>query len=290
MRAFWWNVMSHRRRGISPCPPLPFHWLAVPLEQGLISLTAQVGMASVRLNRNLTQDDIFFIPAYMPSRWRYQASRGCLHLFLSDGLLLAALTACGFPETRLSDLFPLLGESVPQVARTLRKLAVGAHQPLDGGEVFEIVKDLVLHCLGPEKERNERRLSKAAFSRVSALVHAQFQGGVTLAKMAEVAAMSPGTLSRKFKLGIGRGPSEYTNWVRACQVRAWLHERPEERMSMAEMAQQTGFTDQPHMIRTFSKLLGRTPGEYAKELGLDKKKTTGKAAGKKAHAGGEPMA
>jgi AraC family transcriptional regulator len=72
------------------------------------------------------------------------------------------------------------------------------------------------------------------------------------------AGVHPVTLSQAFRRHLGMGVGDY---VRAQRVR-WVEERlARPDADLAGLAAEAGFADQSHMIRSFRRVTGRTPGE-----------------------------
>jgi AraC-like DNA-binding protein len=83
---------------------------------------------------------------------------------------------------------------------------------------------------------------------------------VTLAELAAITGISPFRLNRSFRRIVGLPPHAFHIQVRIHQARALLRAGS----SITEVAFRTGFTDQPHLTRHFRRLVGMSPGEYAR--------------------------
>lgn len=83
---------------------------------------------------------------------------------------------------------------------------------------------------------------------------------VRLDHLARLAGMSPCRLNRLFSRHMGMPPHEYQALLR---VRA-VKEAVGAGLGLAEAAAQAGFFDQSHMTRCFRKVVGMTPGQYAR--------------------------
>lgn len=242
-------------------PALPMHRLAIPLRSGAVNLSVRIGRARIQREGAISPEDAFFIPAHLPSAWEYQGGCRCLNLWMTDAFVTERIRRRKSPTARLADLFPLMADPLPELAQSLRR---AARAP--SADTAAAASDALLdHCLGRGRKRMEvRGLPGEAFAKVAELVHTRLRDGVTVQEMAEAAGMSSAMLARKFKLAIGLSPYEYVGWARICRIRTLLCAPPEARLPMIEIAYQTGFSDQPHMNRAFRKLLGCTPGEYAR--------------------------
>lgn len=83
---------------------------------------------------------------------------------------------------------------------------------------------------------------------------------VRLEQLARLAGMSPCRLNRLFSRHMGMPPHEYQTLLR---VRA-VKEAIGSGVGIAEASAQAGFFDQSHMTRCFKKVVGMTPGLYAR--------------------------
>ncbi len=83
---------------------------------------------------------------------------------------------------------------------------------------------------------------------------------ITLEELARISRMSRFHLVRAFAAHIGLPPHAYQTRVRLERAMALLRAgiRP------GEVANLTGFADQSHLTRHFRRIVGVTPGEYAK--------------------------
>ncbi len=86
-------------------------------------------------------------------------------------------------------------------------------------------------------------------------------GNVSLEELSRIANLSPYHLSRVFKEEVGIPPHAYQINVRLDRakdllLRGW---------PISQVARETGFYDQSHFTRYFKRLVGVTPGSYAKD-------------------------
>ena len=82
----------------------------------------------------------------------------------------------------------------------------------------------------------------------------------SLKQLANLVNLSPLRLLRTFRKQVGLPPHAYLNHVRVHQAKRLLAAG----WSIADAAIETGFTDQSHLHRHFKKMLGVTPGQYAR--------------------------
>jgi len=83
---------------------------------------------------------------------------------------------------------------------------------------------------------------------------------IRLEELAQIAELSPCRFNRRFAQAFGMPPHEYHNQIRTREAKRLIATGT----PLAETAAQCGFNDQSHMNRIFKKLMGMTPGQYAK--------------------------
>ena len=85
---------------------------------------------------------------------------------------------------------------------------------------------------------------------------------VSLAELAALTGRSPFHVSRTFRIALGVPPYAYLALVRVRRARALLREG----VPVSMVTHATGFSDQSHFIRQFKRVVGVTPGQYAREV------------------------
>jgi AraC-like DNA-binding protein len=104
-----------------------------------------------------------------------------------------------------------------------------------------------------------------ALRRACELLADDLARNVTLAELAEAAATSRHRLARLFRAAYGLPPHRFALALRLRRARSLL----ERGVAPAEVAQLTGFFDQSHLHRHFTRTLGMTPGGYAAAVRSD---------------------
>jgi AraC-like DNA-binding protein len=88
----------------------------------------------------------------------------------------------------------------------------------------------------------------------------RYADGVSLAEIAAHVALSPYHLLRAFRAEIGLPPHAYLDGVRIRHAeRLIVAGKP-----LAQVSAETGFSSQSHLTRHFKRLIGVTPGQYAR--------------------------
>jgi AraC-like DNA-binding protein len=103
----------------------------------------------------------------------------------------------------------------------------------------------------------------AAIRRAREYLEAHHAENVSLERLSRVANLSPFHLLRVFRDETGLPPHAYVIGVRVARAKDLLVRG----LPIARVAAETGFVDQSHFTKSFKRLWGYTPGEYAKALG-----------------------
>lgn len=106
-------------------------------------------------------------------------------------------------------------------------------------------------------ERNDRRTeSDLSFSRVLEYIDAHSAEPLEAARLAEMCHMSYSNFARLFRESYGRSCKEYVTYIRLNKARELLLHTDRD---LNFIAQETGFYDCSHFIRTYKKWRGITP-------------------------------
>ena len=102
--------------------------------------------------------------------------------------------------------------------------------------------------------------STAALQRVRDVLEAEYARTVTIRELADEAGLSTFHLIRVFRASFGLPPYKYLEQVRIQQARRLIrHGFP-----LTHVVHATGFSDQSHLTRYFKRIVGVTPGIYAR--------------------------
>jgi AraC-like DNA-binding protein len=131
--------------------------------------------------------------------------------------------------------------------------------------LLETLGELVLrHGSMPERQRAPlpSPRSSAALRRVRDLLDAEYARTVTIGELAREAGLSSFHLIRVFRAFFGLPPHKYLELVRIQQARKLIrHGCP-----LTQVVHATGFSDQSHLTRYFKRIVGVTPGSYARAV------------------------
>ena len=112
-----------------------------------------------------------------------------------------------------------------------------------------------LHEKAIHRERSECQ-------RVRRVIEERFMDDLTLDELAALVHWSPYYLLRAFRRETGLTPHAYLESVRIARAQAALKRGD----ALADVAYATGFSSQSHFTTTFKRLIGVTPGHYAKAV------------------------
>ncbi|MFJ8077444.1 AraC family ligand binding domain-containing protein [Streptomyces sp. NPDC096176] len=161
----------------------------------------------------------------------------------------------GFAETIVED---------PDTARLVHEVHRAAEEgnALAADSVLRLTVARLLHRHGRSLPA---RTPLAAGSRTAAaakqLLEERMEQPPSLEELAQEVGVSPFALLRAFKAAYGLPPH---TWLTDARVRRARH-LLDAGTSPAEAAVAVGFTDQPHLNRHFTRIVGVTPGAYRKE-------------------------
>lgn len=100
---------------------------------------------------------------------------------------------------------------------------------------------------------------RAAISTALDFLHSHFDQPITLDDIAALTHFSPYHFLRVFRKAVGLTPHAYLTQLRVDAARRRLSEG----QPLAQIAADTGFVDQSHFTRSFKRITGVTPGQYA---------------------------
>jgi AraC-like DNA-binding protein len=89
-----------------------------------------------------------------------------------------------------------------------------------------------------------------------------FAERTSLTDLGRIVGLSPYYLLRTFSAEVGMPPYAYLESVRIRETQKLI----ETGKSLAEIAAEVGFSSQSHMTRSFKRIIGVTPGQYAHEI------------------------
>jgi AraC-like DNA-binding protein/ActR/RegA family two-component response regulator len=110
-------------------------------------------------------------------------------------------------------------------------------------------------------ERFRGGLAGGALRRVRAYIDDHIGERISLDQLARQAGVSRFHFARQFRLSTGESPMGYLRRVRIERSKSILQTRE---TTIAEVAVRLGFSDQSHFTRIFGRLVGLSPGSFAR--------------------------
>ncbi|WP_329023922.1 AraC family transcriptional regulator [Streptomyces sp. NBC_00690] len=194
--------------------------------------------------------------AGVPEGWTYTTLYPSVELVSTIAHEVTTLRGTpGFAESHVQD---------PQTAELIRNvhLAAEAGNALAADSLLRIVVARLLGRHGSRLPSRSARDSGAhTAARARSLLEERMAEPPTLDRLAQEVGTSPFALFRAFKSAYGMPPHTWLTDARVRNARRLL----EAGRTPAEAAVEVGFTDQPHLNRHFTRIVGVPPGAYRHE-------------------------
>jgi AraC family transcriptional regulator len=246
-------------------PPTTHHWLS--LSHGRASFFELQFDGSER--RGLPPPgSVTLIPAGLPSRWRWKGATESTHILLEPQLLArVAAEALDLNPDRVT-LPPVYALSHPQVRAAMLALDAELRAGGPGGRLLaeSLGNVLAVHLLRhfassrPADAPAAGVLPRHKLRAVLEYIHEHLDAELSLEHLAAVAHMSPFHFARLFKYSTGLPPHQYVIARRVERAQELLRDR--ESLPLAEVAVETGFSNQSHFTRHFRRIVGVTPRRF----------------------------
>jgi AraC family transcriptional regulator len=211
--------------------------------------------------------ELVLTPAGMPCVWRWDAWASVIHLYLSPQMMPKALLRPMRDPNRVA-LKGNFGFRDSLVERLLLALKIELESDMLGGRIYgeSLGAALACHLLrhysvsaeAPSEYRE--RLSGHRLRQALDYIEQKLGEDLSLAELALVADLSPYHFARAFKQSVGVAPHQYVLAKKVDRAKDLLT-RP--RMTVAEISQALGFSDQSHFTRVFRRFTGTAPKQYA---------------------------
>ena len=154
----------------------------------------------------------------------------------------------------------------PRLARRFLELHAALEAPAWRLERDTLLQEWLCALAGEAPVAASRAARRdPALRRACELLGEDLARNLTLAEVAAAAGVSRHRLTRLFRAAFGLPPHRFVLAQRVRAARRLL----ERGVTPGEVAQQTGFFDQSHLHRHFTRTLGMTPGAYAAALRSD---------------------
>jgi AraC family transcriptional regulator len=205
--------------------------------------------------------DFDLVPAGASGFWEDSLSCDMVSVRLAPDLVASTAEALDLPAGR-ADLAPRLGARDPLVEHVARALVAELEAPEPAGRIYAdglaaALATRLLQNFAPVGAAGRQTLSKPQIRRIVEFVETNLDRDLSLEQVAAVAGVSIPHLTTLFRRTMGQSVHTYVMERRVQRARALLlHER---RMTISQVALETGFAHQSHLARWMRRLLGVTP-------------------------------
>ncbi|MEV6022287.1 AraC family transcriptional regulator [Streptomyces sp. NPDC052036] len=205
--------------------------------------------------------------AGVPEGWRYGAVYPSPQLVAEIAAETTAIRGTpGFTGPVLED--PYAAGLVHEVLR-----AVDEDNPLAADTLLRVaVTRLLRRVGGPLPQRAVRTAGARAAARARVVLEERMAQPPSLERLAADLGTSPFSLLRAFRTAYGMPPHTWLTDARVRRARRLL----DTGTTPAEAAVAVGFTDQPHLNRHFTRIVGVPPGAYQRERKGDGSRAAGR--------------
>ncbi|WP_346831107.1 AraC family transcriptional regulator [Pseudomonas abietaniphila] len=114
--------------------------------------------------------------------------------------------------------------------------------------------------VAPVSGKPHASLTPAQLAIAKDMIASQLDGELSVERIAQECALTRSHFSRAFKQATGIAPHAWLLKMRVERARELLRAVPP--IPMAQIAQDCGFADQPHLTRVFTRLTGETPSAW----------------------------
>jgi len=203
-------------------------------------------------------DTVTLLPPHVPHNGSPATPHGFRKrvLYLDGTHLREDLIGAAVDQPDLRD--PVLRRRVGQLHTALAH----AGDELEAESRLTFIGERLRSQLRPNTGADTPRPDPALARRLRELLDERVVDGLTLDEAAGLVHAHPAHLVRAFSTAYGIAPHQYLNSRRVDRARRLLLDG----RSPGEVASATGFFDQSHLTRHFRKLVGVTPGRYAKKV------------------------
>lgn len=138
-------------------------------------------------------------------------------------------------------------------------------KPIKPDMMTTVLKKLEVKLAGKVQEEviEQKEEKVPVIEQIITEIQEHYTENITLTELAKKYGISVGYLSSLIKENVGLYYSDYVTARRIQKAKELLED---ERLSMEQIAEQTGFRDHFYFIKVFKKHTGITPGKYRKHM------------------------
>ena len=194
-----------------------------------------------------------------------------IHFYIPRSALNAIADDANAPRVRDLNYRPGQGVSDATIMCLGNSLLGALEQPERASKLFvdHVTLAVATHVaqfyggLRPASRPARGGLAPWQARRAKEILSANLDGSVTLNEIASECGLSVSHFARAFRVSIGMAPHQWLLHRRLEYAKTLL---PNEQMSLSDVALASGFADQSHFTRVFSKEIGTSPGAWRRCL------------------------
>ncbi len=178
---------------------------------------------------------------------------------------LFTLESMRWRPREFTSLVHLYRSEFARILEWLKALKEETEKPNEGGRLLGrcwLILILGLLARAYSRKAADSPRLEMRLSRVLSWIGSNFQRPVRIGELAQQAAMSERTFTRRFREATGISASEYLIQARIRHAMELLR-RQRESDTISEIAFRCGFEDSNYFARQFRRLTGKSPREYA---------------------------
>jgi AraC family transcriptional regulator len=246
------------RRGAHFSATIRHHLICFQLSP---DLSLQCRMAGRTLHHQTTTGALAICPAGIDCSVETDASVDSLLIAIQPGQLALAAAEDSALEAQLNERLSGYDHELLGFARTLASESADGYPngPLFWNEAAShFVSRLVFGHTSIPDHLSRGELGKRVLQRIRDYVMTHLAEPIEVAKLAELAGRSPFHFSRVFAKSVGMTPHRYVVHLR---LQAAIEHVRRGRTGLAEIAADTGFSDQSHLSRWVRRVHGVAPSQ-----------------------------
>jgi AraC family transcriptional regulator len=223
-------------------------------------------------HEDLTPGDVSLLTRAKPSHWHWTSGIEVIHVYLTARMMQQVCEEAferQMVDVQLRDVLrtrdPVLFNGALAIANEAACRQLGGTLYVDA-----VARQLCLHALrhyatvGFREAPAGGGLSAGQAGRITEYVDANLAAPLTVERLARAAGVSGHYLLRHFKTRFGLAPHAYVLERRLARARALLEGGT---LLVREIAELTGFADQPHLTRSFKRRYGAPPAAFRRRDG-----------------------
>lgn len=221
------------------------------------------------VSRQVGSDGVFFLPARHACDVWLHSALDTIHVYLRPDLFISEDDGA---RSLLPGIAPMLGETDALICHLVNAVSnVVNERDAASSLIADTIAQAMANRLiainyrgGAPRPgiRRANQLSHRKIQQIRDFVEANLATDIKLAALADICGVSSEYFLRLFRSTIGVSPHQYVLNLRIGRAKALLGDPTR---SLSDIARQCGFAHQQHLISTFRRFAGLTPGQYRRQ-------------------------